>query len=208
MYSALYKTSKKQWNYLPGQSRIWLLNEHCGVRNQCPVFLLMLQYFVSVEFWTVGFRFTFFNGKVGPFASTEELLNISRECYWAMSSNHIASHSRALSYKSGALVLKRITFNWRAVSNRLHRCPFLREKAYYNRVVEKQRHLLTWAAFVRQPSHQFILICCYILYAAGFWRNVILVPKVILRYGRLKFFFFGPEKRPQRRLVGGHTWKS
>ena len=50
--------------------------------------------------------FHFFNGKVRPFASTEELLNISRECYWAMSSNHIASHSRALSYKSGALLKK------------------------------------------------------------------------------------------------------
>ena len=35
------------------------LNEHRGVWNQCPVCLLMLQYFVSVEFWTVGFRFTF-----------------------------------------------------------------------------------------------------------------------------------------------------
>ena len=81
------------------------------VWNQCPVFLLMLQYFVSVEYLTVGFRFTFFNGKVGPFASTEGFLNISRECYWAVSSNHIASHSKALSYKSsGALVLKRITF--------------------------------------------------------------------------------------------------
>ena len=39
--------------------------------------------------------------------------------------------------------------------------------------------------------------------AAGFWREVILVPKVILRCGGLKVFFFGPKKRPQGRLVGG-----
>ena len=38
-----------------------------------------------------------------------------------------------------------------------------------------------------------------------FGRKVVLVPKVTLRYGRLKFFFFGPEKRPQGRLVGDHT---
>ena len=38
-----------------------------------------------------------------------------------------------------------------------------------------------------------------------FGRKVVLVPKVTLRYGRLKFFFFGPEKRPHGRLVGGHT---
>ena len=42
--------------------------------------------------------------------------------------------------------------------------------------------------------------------SAVFWRKVILVPKVILRYGGLKVFFFGPKKRPQGRLVGGHTW--
>ena len=41
--------------------------------------------------------------------------------------------------------------------------------------------------------------------SAGFWRKVILVPKVILRYEGLKVFFFGPKKRPQERLVGGHT---
>ena len=34
-----------------------------------------------------------------------------------------------------------------------------------------------------------------------FWRKkVILVLKVILRYGRLKFFFFGPEKSPKEGL--------
>ena len=39
------------------------------------------------------------------------------------------------------------------------------------------------------------------LNSAVFWRKVLLVLKVILRYGRLKFFFFGPEEKPQRRLV-------
>ena len=38
--------------------------------------------------------------------------------------------------------------------------------------------------------------------SAAFWRKVLLVLKVILRYGHFKFFFFGPEKRPQGRLGG------
>ena len=34
--------------------------------------------------------------------------------------------------------------------------------------------------------------------SAGFWRKVILVLKVILRYGRLKFFLWSRNKAPRK----------
>ena len=41
--------------------------------------------------------------------------------------------------------------------------------------------------------------------SAVFWRKVLLVLKVILRYGHLKFFFFGQEKHPIEWLLESQT---
>ena len=42
--------------------------------------------------------------------------------------------------------------------------------------------------------------CSRMINAAGFWRKVILVPKVILRYGRLKSFSLDQKKGPKEGL--------
>ena len=68
-----------------------------------------------------------------------------------------------------------------------------------------------WHQFLTQFLYRLnkILIGCWnclnqsgdglVSCSAVFWRNVTLVLKVILRYGRLKFFYFGPEKKAPRK---------
>ena len=64
---------------------------------------------------------------------------------------------------------------------------------------QKSRHSDTSSGKVSTICHKYDN-------SALFWRKVILVPKVILRYGGLKVFFsLDPKKRPQGRLVGGPT---
>ena len=55
------------------------------------------------------------------------------------------------------------------------------------------------------PPHQRPQLSGEVNMSVVFWRKVILVLKMILKYGRLKFFFFGQEKKQRGRFVGGHT---
>ena len=66
------------------------------------------------------------------------------------------------------------------------------------------RYLFNQMQFVSQ-IRTLSKIVIYSNYSAVDWRKVLLVLKVILRYGHLKDSLFGQENKPQERVRGVHT---
>ena len=148
--------------------------------------------------------FHFFNGKAGPFASTEEFLNISRECYWAMSSNHIASHSKALSYKSSGALLKRIAFELESRQQSTAPLPFFAWKGIQTTTGLWKNSATCWlgrplclAAFTSIYTYLLLhIICCRVLEKSH------IGAKSDFEIRAFKVFFLDQKKRPQSFLVG------